>query len=79
MVPGAFFGFAYTDRHITQNLPVNSTVISLSVQRLLNDTNIAGLACYTDRHSSIMAAKEHLTYRESTALSMVPPSSLVAT
>jgi hypothetical protein len=56
MVPGAFFGFEYTDRHITQNLPVNSTVISVSVQRLPNATYMAGLACDTDRHSSMIAA-----------------------
>jgi hypothetical protein len=54
MVPGAFFGFKYTDRHITQNLPVNSTVISVSVQRLLNDIHMAGLACDTDRRSSMI-------------------------
>jgi hypothetical protein len=54
MVPGAFFGSEYTDRHITQNLPVNSTVISVSVQRLPNATYMAGLACDTDRHSSMI-------------------------
>ena len=46
------------DRHITRNLPANSSVIFVLAQRLLNDIHIAGLACYTDRHSSIMAAKD---------------------
>ena len=54
MFPGAFFGFKYTDRHITQNLPVNSTVISVSVQRLPKAIHMAGLACCTDRHSSMI-------------------------
>ena len=34
----------YTDRHITRNRPAISTVIFVSVQRLLNDIHIAGLA-----------------------------------
>lgn len=46
------------DRHITRNRPANSSVIFVLAQRLLNDIHIAGLACDTDRHSSIMAAKD---------------------
>jgi hypothetical protein len=58
MVPGAFFGSEYSDRHITRNRPANSSVIFVSVQRLPNDIHKAGLVCYTDRHSSAIAAKD---------------------
>ena len=34
----------HTHRHITRNQPANSSVILASVQRLLNDIHIAGLA-----------------------------------
>ena len=53
-VRGAFFGSEYSDRHITRNRPANSSVIFVSVQSLLNDIHMAGLACYTDRHSSMI-------------------------
>lgn len=57
------------DRHITRNRPANSSVIFVMARRLLNDIHIAGLACYTDRHSSVMAAKDSPTYQAGTALS----------
>ena len=58
MVPGTFFGSEHSDRHITRNRPANSSVIFVSVQRLPNDIHKAGLVCYTDRHSSAIAAKD---------------------
>ena len=47
----------YIGRHITRNRPAISTVIVVSVQRLLNDIHIAGLASYTDRDSPMIAAR----------------------
>ena len=54
MVPGAFFGSEYSDRHITRNRPANSSVIFVLVQRLFNAIHMVGLAWYTDRHSAMI-------------------------
>ena len=54
MVSGAFFGSEYSDRHITRNRSANSSVIFVSVHRLPTDIHKAGLACDTDRHSSMI-------------------------
>ena len=55
----SWFGLTieYTDRHSTQTPRAKSGAILPLVHRLVNSIHNAALACYTNRHSSVIAAK----------------------